>query len=290
MSEQFFDLFPCVQRLLEAAENNKLDDVAVIELFGPAGCLKLDVARALASRFGNASLHISWLDMRVRTDKVINRLLCPTSAGGRRTVILSVHPGFVDNEKLLGLLEHTERNRFILVSNTKLGIGGAQFPILPLGDAEVEDFLKRASKKCAWKYDKAMVKPITTFTDGKPRALLDVVNMTQFTKTPGKVVEQLMERKDIKAASELYDVLVGGNQEAVVAEAVAAALQKAGWAALAEHISQLLLTDILDADGLPKGALANGAWKLLETFNPHSKNTFVAGCFRIADGVKSVLH
>lgn len=290
MSEQFFDLFPCVQRLLTAAEENKLDDVSVIELFGPAGCMKLDVARALASRFDGSMLHISWLDVRVRTDKVINKLLCPSMAGGRRTVIMSVHTGFVDNEKLLGLLEYTERNRFVLVSHTKLGIGGAQFPILPLGDAEVEDFLKRASKKCAWKYDKAMVKPIIMHTDGKPRALLDVVNMTQFAKSPGKVVEQLMERKDIKEATALYTVLVGGSKEAVVAEAVAAALQKVGWAALSEHISQLLLSDILDADALPNGALANGAWKLLESFNPQSKNAFVAGCFRIAEGVKSVLH
>lgn len=289
LKAKFFEYFPCVEKFFAAIENDRLEDIDVIELYGPRGCLKSLVAEEYAARVGLPAAHLSWLDIRVRADKVLNRMLCGRADGKRRVTIIHAHEAFMMRERLLGMLEYTEHNQFVVVSSEDLKIGGARFPMFPLGNGAVEIFLKKSASKCAWRYDKAMVRPILRYTDGNPSALFDVIRLTRFAKTPGKVIEMLEEKTEYKEADKLYNVLTSGEGMATVAKAIDAALHNCGWAVLAEHIQQRLASDMLDENALPPSALESGAWELLEKFNPSSKSGFIAGCFRIATEVKQFI-
>lgn len=286
---KFFEYFPCVERFFKAMDEDRLEGADIIELYGPRGCLKKRVAEEYAIRQGMPYSNISWLDIRVRADKVLNRMLCPRADGKKRIMIVRAHGAFLDREKLLGLLEYTEYNQFIVVSDVDLKIGGVRFPMFPLGDDAVAKFLRKSAPKCAWRYDKALVRPVLRYTGGNPAALFDVVRMTRFAKTPGKVIEMIENTKEYKESEKLYGVLTAGEGIATVAKAIDAALHNCGWATITEHIQQRLATDMLNPEALPPQALENGAWQLLDSFNPTSKNEFIAGCFRIAQDVKQLV-
>lgn len=284
------ETYPAAGRVFQAVETDRLEGASVIQLYGPTGCLKKDTASEAARMLGLPVVHIGWMDLRMRADRVLNTLASRRADGIKRAVTISVHDGFMQRERLLGLLEYTEANTFFVLSTSRLQLASVDFPMYPLSQTDLEEMLKRLSKKCMWAYHKDMVNPVYRYTDGVPAKVVHVVRASQNEKTAARVVRMIEDRKETRVADKLYGVLTQAVslQFVEIAKAINDALLEVGWVELAEHIQERIRTDILSGVAMNDSQLRDGGWKILEDFNPVSKNTFISGCFRIATAARSL--
>ena len=284
------EAYPAAGRVFQAIEADRLDGAHVVQLHGPVGCLQRDTASEAARMLDMPVVHIGWMDMRMRADKVLNTLLTRRADGKKRAVTVSVHDGFMQRERLLGLLEYTDANTFFVLSTAKLQLASVDFPMWPLSLVDLEDMLKRLAKKCMWAYHKDMLEPVYRYTDGVPAKVVNLVRASQNEKTAARVVRMIEDRKEVRIANKLYITLVGDitTQYVEIAKAIDDALLQVGWVELAEHIQERIRTDILSGTAMNDSQLRDGGWKILEDFNPTSKNTFISGCFRVATAARSL--
>lgn len=284
------ETYPAATRVLEDVENGKTRDAGVIQLYGPPGCLKRDTAALIAASMGMPALHIGWMDMRMRSDKVLNTLLARRADGRKRCVAISVHDGFMQRERLLGLLDYTEHNTFVVTASEHLQLSSLDYPMYPMALADLEVMLKRLAKKCAWAYHKDMLLPVYRYTDGVPAKVVNVVRAAQNEQTAAKVVKMITDRKEVRVAKSLYIALTSASSASYVeiAKVISDALEQVGWVELTELLNELIRTDILSGVAMNDVQLRDGGWKILEDFNPVSKNTFISGCFRLATTARSL--
>ncbi len=281
--------YPAACRVFNALESDRLHGVGIIQLHGPAGCLKRDVAKLCVTAMGLQPVFIGWMDLRMRADKVLNALVTRRVDGKKRGVTISVHDGFMQRERLLGLLEYTADNVFFVCTTARLSIPSVDFSMFPLSLTDLEVMLKRLSKKCAWAYHKDMLEPMYRYTDGIPAKIVNVIRASQHEATAARVVKMIEERKENKVAENLYATLTAGATSFTdIAKVIDDALQKVGWVELAERLQERIRTDILSGVALHESALQEGAWKILDEFDPTTKNKFVSGCFKIASTARGL--
>lgn len=277
------ECYPSAARVFDAVNSDRLSGVDIVQLHGPAGCLKRDVAALGLGMLGLPEISIGWMDLRMRSDKVLNTLLAPRCDGRKRGVVVSVHDGFVQRERLLGLLEYTAHNFFVVCATEKLSLPSVDFGMYPLPLNDLEVMLKRLSKKCEWSYHKDMLDPVYRYTDGVPAKIVHLIRACQSAKTPARVVKMIEDRKESRIADTLYTALTGAKVPYTeVAKSINDALQQASWVELAERLQEYLRRDILSGVSMSEHALSDGMWSILEDFDPTSKNKFISGCFKIA--------
>lgn len=277
---------PYAEKFFTAHEEGVLDGLNIIEFVGPAGCLRREIAEEYAKLLELTPMFLSGAELRIRPDKVYNRLQTPSVSGKRRLVILHVRGSYVIKELMIELVQYIEHNKFVLITDTPLNLGELTVRMGALSLEGVKLLLKRASKKTAWKFDHGLVAPVTRLTGGIPRRVIGFIQMSFHKTTPGAALKTLEDSAEVRAAKNLYTEITAGRSAGELGAAINAALEKCGWSMLADRISDMLVEDMLKPDALPDGALDKGAWELLRDFSPNNKQSFVAGCFAIHAGVK----
>lgn len=272
-----FEHIPPAQHALRVFREVLMDTgFDVVEFTGEPGCLRAATARIAAGLLGRQVVEFKWADIRVRPDKVLNRLATPPVNQQRRCVILRFQGAYTVKDIMRSLLTYTEHNQFIAITEDRADLGEHVFEFYPLGETAIKTFLRRASKKTKWRFNYDMVRPIARFTGGKPTLLVSFIQTTLHATTPKKALNMITNTSEHAAAQKVFESLISGCSSVELTATLRKALDSAGWKRLADLISEMLVEDVLNTDD--EQLLLEMAPAVLGKFSPHNKADFVAKC------------